>query len=60
VSGAAWTHVWFPVDGVLGQAVNLIFTVSDAAAIRLDEVSLGSSGLGGALINLPVVMADYE
>jgi hypothetical protein len=60
VSGAAWTHVWFPVDGVLGQAANLTFTVSDAAAIRLDEVSLGSSGLGGALINLPVVMADYE
>ena len=60
VSSAAWTHVWFPVDAALGQTVNLTFTVSNAAAIRLDEVSLGSSGLGGTLVNLPVVLVNHE
>jgi hypothetical protein len=60
VSSAAWTHVWFPVDAALGQTVNLTFTISNAAAIRLDEVSLGSSGLGGTLVNLPVVLVNHE
>jgi lysophospholipase L1-like esterase len=55
VSVADWTHVWVPVDAAVGQAVTLTFTLSDTAAVRIDEVSLGSAVGGGYLFYLPIV-----
>jgi lysophospholipase L1-like esterase len=55
VSGTDWSHVWVSMDAAVGQAVTLMFTVSDTAAVRIDEVSLGSAVRGGYLSYLPVV-----
>jgi hypothetical protein len=53
VPAGSWIHVWLPVDAALGQSTDLVFTVSDAPAVRLDEVSLGSALFGGAYIYMP-------
>jgi lysophospholipase L1-like esterase len=54
VTAGGWTHVWFPVDAAVGQAVTLTFTISDSPAVRLDEVSLGSAAKGGYWVYLPL------
>ena len=56
ITSETWTHVWFPVDGFLGQSGALTFSVSNNPAIRLDEVSLGSAQPGGSLNYLPAVL----
>jgi lysophospholipase L1-like esterase len=56
VSAGGWTHVWFPLGQVkAGKKATLTFTVSDAAAVRLDEVSLGSALKGGYWLYLPTM-----
>ena len=55
-----WTQVWLPVDSALGQEVTLVLSVSDDAAVTLDEVSLGSARSGGAFVNMPVVLRASE
>jgi lysophospholipase L1-like esterase len=55
LSTEEWTHIWLPVQGAVGQATNLTFTVSDDPAIVLDEVRLGSAVAGGGSVYLPAV-----
>jgi hypothetical protein len=54
VSTTNWTHVWLPVDAAVGQPVTLVFT-ADNAAVRLDEVSLGTARHGGGVAFFPIV-----
>jgi len=56
ISAGGWSHLWLPVEAAVGQAVTLTFTVSDSAALRLDEVSLGSARPGASFVWLPVVL----
>ena len=57
ISTGEWTHLWLPVDEVGGgQEVTLIFALSDTAAVRLDEVSLGSAIRSGSFVHLPMVL----
>jgi hypothetical protein len=60
VSTSTWLHVWLPVDAAVGQAVTLTLTLSDTPALRLDEVSLGSSRSGGSFVFLPLVLRAYN
>lgn len=66
VSAGGWSHVWLPVETAAGhrngigtsQVVTLTFTVSDSAALRLDEVSLGSALPGANYVYLPIVVRE--
>jgi acyl-CoA thioesterase-1 len=60
VSTTDWTHVWLPVDAAVGQPVTLTFTVSNSAAVRLDEVSLGTARHGGGVTFLPIVQQNQS
>lgn len=55
VSAGGWIHVWLPVSAAVGEAVTLTFTISGSPAVRLDEVSLGSTLPGGSIIFLPTI-----
>jgi lysophospholipase L1-like esterase len=55
VPAGGWHHIWLPVQGALGKAVTLVLTVTDNAAVRVDEVSLGSAQAGGSLIYSPLI-----
>jgi hypothetical protein len=59
VPAGGWLHVSLPVDGALGKAVTLVLTVSDNAAVRVDEVSLGSAQAGGSLLYLPSIRRGF-
>ena len=60
IQAGGWTHVWLPVEQAVGQQnVTLTFTVSDTAAVRLDEVSLGSALPGGYWVYLPSLLRAY-
>jgi lysophospholipase L1-like esterase len=56
IAAGGWTHVWFPVEAAVGQAVTLTFTLSDTPAIHLDEVSLGTAAKGGYWVHLPITV----
>ncbi len=68
ISAGGWSHIWLPVEAILvhrngigaSQVVTLTFTVSDSAALRLDEVSLGSALSGADLVYLPLVLRAYS
>jgi lysophospholipase L1-like esterase len=58
VTAGGWTHVWLPLDEVSSGSTTLSFSTPDAAAMRLDEVSLGSALAGGSWRYLPFVVQD--
>jgi acyl-CoA thioesterase-1 len=60
VGAGDWSHVWLPVNAAVGQPATLTFTLSDTAAVRLDEVSLGSALSGGHFPNLPLVLRHHD
>jgi acyl-CoA thioesterase-1 len=52
----AWTHAWYDLGALQGEPVAVALVVSDAPAIRLDEVSLGTALPGGTSSYLPVCL----
>jgi hypothetical protein len=55
VASEAWTHAWYDLTGLISEPFTLTFSVSDTAAILLDEISLGSAVPGGHQTYLPIV-----
>ncbi|MBN1136365.1 MAG: hypothetical protein JXM73_07255 [Anaerolineae bacterium] len=56
VDSEAWLHTWYDLTGLVSEPLTITFRVSDAAAVILDEISLGSSRQGHYPIYLPFLV----
>jgi hypothetical protein len=55
VASKEWTHAWYDLTGLIDEPFTLTLSVSDTAAILLDEISLGSAVQGGHRTYLPII-----
>ena len=56
LAGDAWTHAWYELGDLAGEAVTVTLEISGSPAILLDEVSVGAAQPGESWAYLPLTL----